>query len=55
MSKLNDVLHNAPTLNALVEDSCYWLAHSSGSFSVASVWKRVESSKGLAKSITKSI
>lgn len=55
MSKLNDLLSNSPTLNAEVEDSCYWLAHSSGSFTVASVWQRMESSKGPEKSITRSI
>ncbi|XP_028058131.1 uncharacterized protein LOC114262002 [Camellia sinensis] len=39
VSNLNVLLHNAPTINALVEDSCLWLAHSSGFFTVASVWK----------------
>ncbi|XP_028057272.1 uncharacterized protein LOC114261230 [Camellia sinensis] len=44
VSKLNDLLQNAPTISALVEDSCSWL-----------VWKIVESSNGPAKSITRNI
>lgn len=55
VSKLNVLLHNAPTINALVEDSCLWLAHSSRLFTVASAWKTLESSKGLVKSITRTI
>lgn len=55
VSKLNDLLYNAPTLNAEVEESCSWLACSSRSFIVASVWQKMESSKGPEKSITRSI
>lgn len=45
--RLYDLLVDVPNVNNGVEDSCKWLAHLSGSFSVASVWKWGELTRGI--------
>ncbi|XP_028096967.1 ABC transporter B family member 26, chloroplastic-like [Camellia sinensis] len=45
--RLYDLLVDVPNVNNGVEDSCKWLAHLSGSFSVASVWKWGELTRGV--------
>lgn len=46
-------LSEAPILNHTAEDSCSWLANSSGVFSVALVWQRMEVAKGPMLNISK--